>query len=88
MQEVQEAADEGATLVDRRRPGRLTAVHPNLLPLLRAEERARLPGLPAEAAHHGGDRWLGAEGGLVVGVGLGSLLWVGIVAAGRALFGI
>ena len=71
-----------ATRIDRRRPGRLAQVSPNLLPLLRAEERARLPPLDIE---HAASRSLDTGPGVALGVGLGALLWAALIAGGWSL---
>ena len=76
-------ADNATTLVDRRRPGRLAHVSPHLIPLLRAEERARLP--PLEEVLRDTDRQLDTGPGVVLGIGLGALLWVAIIAAGWSI---
>ena len=72
-----------ATIVDRRRPGRLVQVSPQLLPLLRAEERAKLPTL--DEALEASDRHLDTGPGVVLGLGLGALLWVAMLAGGWSL---
>lgn len=72
-----------ATSVDRRRPGRLAQVSPQLLPLLRAEERAKLPML--EEALEASDRHLDTGPGVALGLGLGALLWVAMLAGGWSL---
>lgn len=76
-------APDATTLVDRRKPGRLETVSPNLIPLLRAEERAKLPTLDEDL--YVSDRDLDTGPGVVLGVGLGALLWVAILAGGWSL---
>lgn len=88
---------EAATLVDRRGPGRPLIVHSKLLPLLRAEERARLPallddrldptpdGIETFAIGELRDRYLDAGQGVALGVGLGVIIWTAIIVAGRVV---
>ena len=72
-----------ATTVDRRRPGRLEAVSPKLLPLLRAEERAKLPML--DEVLEISDRRLDTGPGIALGLGLGALLWTALIVGGWSL---
>ncbi|TRW16848.1 hypothetical protein [Glacieibacterium frigidum] len=74
---------DGMTMVDRRRPGRLAEVSPHLIPLLRAEERAKLP--PLEDVLRDADRQIDTGPGVVLGVGLGALLWAAIIAGGWSI---
>ena len=95
--EVPRSDPEAAKLVDRRRPGRPLTVHSKLLPLLRAEERARLPELIDDrmdptpddietfAIGELRDRHPNAGEGIALAVGLGVVMWIAIIAAGRAV---
>lgn len=95
--DVRRDETEAATLIDRRRPGRRDTVNPNLLPLLRAEERARWPALvndgteatPEHLETSGmgelRDRHLDAGEGMALAVGLGVIMWTLIIIAGRVL---
>ena len=74
---------DATTLVDRRRPGRLANVSPQLIPLLRAEERAKLPA-PDEGLYVT-DRHLDTGPGVAFGVGLGALLWAMLIAGGWSI---
>lgn len=74
-------APDANTLVDRRRPGRLANVSPHLIPLLRAEERAKLPPLE-EVSDHPSGRSLDTGPGVALGIGLGALLWAMLIAGG------
>lgn len=78
-----DTAPDAYTLVDRRRPGRLTHFSPHLIPLLRAEERAALP--PLEEAMQATDRHLDTGPGVALGVGLGALLWAGLIWGGWSI---
>ena len=62
---------------DRRRPGRVERVSPELIPLLRKEQRDAIPvnDPPVEAE---GEDQLSAARGILVGLGLSVPLWVGI----------
>ena len=80
---LHDEAIDTATIVDRRRPGRLKSVSPQLLPLLRAEERAKLPTL--DEALEASDRQLDTGPGVALGLGLGALLWVAMLAGGWSL---
>jgi|GEM_PF-3184757 len=75
-----------ATLTDRRRPGRIAAVNPNLLPLLRAGERALLPPLPEDEPSPGG-RLVDTGPGVLIGVIGGAALWAAGIGAVWALAG-
>lgn len=75
-----DTADDATTLVDRRRPGRLAEVSPQLIPLLRAEERARL--MPLDEVLEATDRHLDTGPGVALGVGLGALLWAALIWGG------
>lgn len=77
-----DAADDATTLVDRRRPGRLAQVSPQLLPLLRAEERSKLPPLGDVLAT---DRYLDTGPGVALGIGLGALLWAALIWGGWSI---
>lgn len=91
---MQDASDRirDTTLADRRRPGRLATVPATLLPLLRADERAKLPPLPKETAFIEPrravrpERRLGAGEGVLLGVLTGSLLWAAGISAVWSLF--
>ena len=76
-------ATDTATIVDRRRPGRLAEVSPQLLPLLRAEERAKLTTL--DEALEISDRQLDTGPGIALGLGLGALLWTALIVGGWSL---
>ena len=80
-------ATPATTLTDRRRPGRLAYVSPALLPLLRAEERARLPAPPPEAEDVTAwpdDRRLDAGEGVVLAMTAGALIWTAIIGGAWA----
>ena len=80
-------ATVATTLADRRRPGRMARVNPKLLPLLRAEERARLPALDpddCEIAAWPNDRRFDAGEGVVLGMAAGALLWTAIIGGAWA----
>ncbi len=74
------------TLTDRRRPGRIANVNPNLLPLLRASERALLPPLSEDAPSPGGRR-VDTGPGVLLGVIGGGLIWAAGIAAVWSLAG-
>lgn len=78
-----DAAEDATALVDRRRPGRLAEVSPHLIPLLRAEERAKLP--PLDEVLRDADRSLDTGPGVVLGIGLGALLWAAMIAGGWSI---
>ncbi len=80
---ITEMKDDSATLVaDRRRPGRLSKVNPDLIPILRGEEGGELPEGPLEFLE---DDQLSAARGMFFGVLLSAPLWVGIAFVGRWL---
>ena len=72
-------ATRATAATDRRRAGRLDSVSPQLLTLLRAEERARLA--PLEPTDHPSERRLDAGQAVVLAAGLGALLWAALIAA-------
>ena len=80
---LHDEAIDTVTIVDRRRPGRLVQVSPQLLPLLRAEERAKLPTL--DEALEASDRHLDTGPGIALGLGLGALLWTALIVGGWSL---
>ena len=86
--ELLDPTDVSPGSLDRRRAGRPDSVNPKLLPLLRAEERARLPPLVEGSVDRVEQRRLDAGQALVLATGVGALLWGLLIAAGWALFGI
>ena len=78
------AQRDGAVLADRRRPGRPDTVAAALLPLLRAEERAKLP--PLDDALPAPPRGLDTGPGVLLGAIIGSLMWAALGAGLAALF--
>ena len=82
---IQTEARPEAVLADRRRPGRPDTVAAALLPLLRAEERARLPPLAETLAAP--PRGLDTGRGVLLGALLGTLMWAALGFGVAALLG-
>jgi hypothetical protein len=69
-----------AAVADRRRPGRLAQVNPELLPLLRGEP------VPApELIQFGDPDQLRGVRGLPLAIAVSAALWAGIAYAGRLI---
>ena len=69
-----ETSDGIALKVDRRRPGRIANVSPELIPLLRGQ-------LPDPEQQFGNPDHLHAARGLVAGVAIGTALWTAVIYA-------
>ena len=78
--------DVGVVVRDRRRPGRRTDVSAALLPLLRREERALLPPLADDDEAPLALRGLRDGQGIVLGLGLGVIMWAALIGAGAAFY--
>ncbi len=79
---VEAATSAEAAASDRRRPGRIRQVSPELIPILRASERATT--LDQELELEGYDELAGMRG-VFSGLTLSIPLWVGIGYVGRWL---
>ena len=72
--------DQQATVTDRRRPGRLQDIRPELIPLLRGQETEA----PSAIEFDEPDECAAARG-LCTGVVLSAPLWLGIAYVGSLL---
>lgn len=74
------AVSTEASVSDRRRPGRVNNVSPELIPLLRSQPAEPASDAPPQFGDH--DQ-LGAVRGIAIGAALSAPLWVGIALLGR-----
>ncbi|MDP9097058.1 MAG: hypothetical protein M3N26_11010 [Pseudomonadota bacterium] len=75
-------AESATEVTDRRRPGRLSKVNSELLPILRGEDSLELPDPSIDFPE---DDQLSAARGLMFGAVLSAPFWIGMAVIGRWL---